>query len=267
MENDKNLLPLLIILALITGVLIGFFYPRNTENKVTENIQPIIVSDNPAVTVTTVSETNKPFTINAQYPQFTLVNSTFNAKIASLINTKISDFKKNSEENLQAVKDTATAENPAPDWTFYFKADWAPVQINKNYISVVVNVYYFSGGAHGNTEVYTFNYDLAAKKEITFNDFIGGSEDSLKKISKLAIDDIVSQRADFGESASSVKKELEEGGASPKIENFKNFTFDDENMTIYYDKYQVGPGAMGILKSSFNKSTLVQESIKSNYLK
>ncbi|MFA5080164.1 MAG: DUF3298 and DUF4163 domain-containing protein [Candidatus Paceibacterota bacterium] len=265
MEN-KTLLALL-ILTLFIGGIIGFYYPKNTEKNITENVQQII-NNNPSLSVNTISETDKPFDINAQYPQFTLVDQAFNAKIADLINNKIKEFKNNSTENLKAVKETATTENPAPDWTFYFKADWAPAQINKNYISFVINMYYFEGGAHGNSEVYTFNYDLANKKEITFNDFIGNSQDSLKTISKLATEDIVSQRSGFGETdTASLKKEIEEGGASPNINNFSTFTFDNQILTIYYQKYQVGSGALGMLKTVFNKSILDQESVKSVYFK
>ncbi|MDD5639468.1 MAG: DUF3298 and DUF4163 domain-containing protein [Candidatus Pacebacteria bacterium] len=265
MEN-KILLTLLILTFLIGGV-IGFYYPKNTERNITENVQQII-NNNPSVSVTTISETNKPFTINAQYPQFTLVDQSFNAKIADLINNKIKEFKNNSTENLKAVNETATAENPAPDWEFYFKSDWAPAQINKNYISFVINIYSFSGGAHGNSEVYTFNYDLASKKEISFNDFIGNSEDNLNKISQLAVEDLVNQRGNYGETNTvEVKKELEEGGASPNINNFSTFTFDNQILTIYYQKYQVGPGVLDILKTVFNKSILDQSSVKSAYFK
>ncbi|MCK9393187.1 MAG: DUF3298 and DUF4163 domain-containing protein [Candidatus Paceibacterota bacterium] len=267
MENNKTL-SLLIILALIAGVALGYYYPKNTEKKVIESIQPVAISDNPSITIATINQKDNSFDINAQYPQFTLADSSFNAKISNIINEKISEFKKNSEDNLKAVKETATAENPAPtDWQFYFKADWTPVQINKDYISFVVNMYYFSGGAHGNNEVYAFNYDLKNKKEITFNDFIGGSQETLKAISSLATKDVISQRASFGEPEKTVKKELEEGGTSPDAKNFNEFTFSNDTLTIYYQKYQVGPGALGMLKSSFDKSSLEKQSITSKYFK
>ncbi|MCK9578400.1 DUF3298 and DUF4163 domain-containing protein [bacterium] len=267
--EDKKILPVLVLLSLIAGAMIGYYFPKQESGKLETMIQPVVnVNPNPTITVSTISQSDEIFNINAQYPQFSLVNPSFNKKISDLINTRLSEFKKSSQENLKAMKETITVGEPMPDWKFYFKADWEPAQINKDYISVVVNVYSFSGGAHGDSEVYTFNYDLASKKEITFSNFIGDSQENLKTISRLAIEDLVNQRANFGETNSKdIKKELEEGGAAPIFDNFNYFTFDNDMVTVYYQKYQVGAGAMGIMKTSFQKSYLIDQSISSKYLK
>jgi len=269
-ENNNTVL-VLILLSLAAGALIGYYYPREKETP-NANIQsPSILNPNPTISVTTVSQKDSMFDINAQYPQFSLVDPAFNTKIATLINEKINTFKKNSTENWQARKETATPEEKLgenPETPFYFKADWSPAQINKNYISFVVNIYSFSGGAHGDSEVYTFNYNLATKKEVRFSEFIANSQENLSIISKLAVEDLVSQRGNYGETnAADIKKELEDGGAGPNMDNFNNFTFDDSIITIYYQKYQVGPGVLGIVKTIFQKNYLLDQKIKSEYLK
>lgn len=269
--DDKKVLPVLVLLSLIAGAMIGFYYPREEKPTITNFQSFTNPNPNPTISVTTISEKSDMFNIDAQYPQFTAIAPNFNAKIVNLINERINNFKKNSTENWQARKDTATPEDKIgekPETPFYFKVDWAPAQVNKKYISIVLNLYSFSGGAHGDSEVYTFNYDLASKKEISFNDIIGNSQDNLKTISKLAVEDVVNQRGNFGETdLNALKKELEEGGAGPNLDNFNNFTFDNNLVTIYYQKYQVGPGALGIIKSLFQKSYLVDQNIKSEYLK
>ena len=133
-----------------------------------------------SITVVSIFEKDQMFNINAEYPQFKLANDAFNKKIEELINQKLSSFKENASRNWEALRsmpDSPFGEYPAP---FYFEAVWKPIQTNKDYISFVINLYSFEGGAHGNSEVFAFNYDLKNKKEVTFKDFIGNSQEKIK---------------------------------------------------------------------------------------
>lgn len=115
-----------------------------------------------------ISETNNFYNIKVEYPQFKNVDPAFNQKISSLITGEIDAFKKDSKDNWEARRATAPPDNPVPEnppTPFDFIASWTPTQLNNKYLSFVINIYYYSGGAHGITEVDTFNYDLIAKKK------------------------------------------------------------------------------------------------------
>lgn len=245
----KNKIILFLILVLVrVAIFFGF-----------KNINKISDSNALSIMVVSIFEKDQMFNINAEYPQFKLANDAFNKKIEELINQKLSSFKENASRNWEALRsmpDSPFGEYPAP---FYFEAVWKPIQTNKDYISFVINLYSFEGGAHGNSEVFAFNYDLKNKKEVTFKDFIGNSQEKLNKISKLVIADLegqilITERDKDDEELKSMIRE----GASPKFENYENFSFYKNKLAIYFQKYQVAPGVFDTMEVKLYENQLKQ---------
>jgi len=234
------------------------------------------ISDNQSVdknalqmTMVPVYQSDGFYNIKVEYPQFKNIDSAFNEKISALIQEKIDTFKKEAKDNWEARKATALPgevipENP--EVPFDFITTWTPTQLNNKYISFVINIYYFVGGAHGSEEIYTFNYDIAQKKEITINDFLNSSTEALQKLSELSAQDVTSQLQATGIQIDSSLEQMIKKGTEPTVENFKDFNFNYNSLTIYFQKYQVAPGAAGSIKVTFYKNTLDQNSIKSDYL-
>jgi len=141
------------------------------------------------MSISSISQTDNFFNIQVEYPQFGDIAVAFNDQVSSLITGEIVAFKKNAKDNWDAriartPPSQIVPENPeAP---FDFIVNWKPVQLNQEYLSFVINIYYFSGGAHGLNEVYAFNYDIIQKKEITINDFLGNSPQALQELSQIA---------------------------------------------------------------------------------
>lgn len=235
-------------------------------------VQPVVqpVSDNSLkMSINSANESDSFFNIKAEYPQFEGADPAFNEKISTLISGEIEQFKKDSRDNWQARKDTALEgevipENPSTP--FDFIAGWSPTQLNNRYLSFVINIYYFSGGAHGDEQVYTFNYDIAKKKEITINDFLNSSQPALEKLAQLSSQEVTLQLQSSGMELGVVKQMIEQG-TKPTQENFKDFNFTYNSLIIYFQKYQVAPGAAGSLTITLYKDRLESNSIKSDYLK
>ncbi len=226
--------------------------------------------DSLSMSIQSVRELDKFFRIEAEYPQFSMVTPSFNQKINTLVSGKISDFKKTSLNNWKAKLETLPAKEPIPEnpeVPFVFTASWQPTQLNNRYLSFAINIYYFTGGAHGNEEIHAFNYDMARKKEININDFLGYSQEALKAISKISAQDVLSQLQSMGWKKVDSIKEMVNQGTSPVLENFRNFNFNSYSLIIYFQRYQVAPGAAGSLTVRIPKITLKQNSLKSNYLK
>jgi len=53
-------------------------------------------------------------------------------------------------------------------------------------------------------------------------------------------------------------------GTAPVPENFKNFNFNSYGLTIYFQRYQVAPGAAGSLTVMIPEAVMRQNSVKSN---
>lgn len=222
------------------------------------------------VNIESIQESDSFFSIHAEYPQFETADPDFNQEIAVLISGKIDSFKKESLDNWKSRLDTMPADKPlpkGPEQPFEFIASWQSAQLNNKYLSLLIRIYYFTGGAHGNEEIYAFNYDIVKKKKIGIEDFFDSPQEALKKISKISAQDITSQLQSREWKIDDNLKEMLNQGTAPVFDNFKNFNFDSHNLILYFQKYQVAPGAVGSLTVTISKQILEQNSLQSDYLK
>jgi hypothetical protein len=222
------------------------------------------------MSISSISQTDNFYSIQVEYPQFGDIAAAFNDQVSSFITGEINTFKKNTKDNWDARIATTppgqtVPENPAAP--FDFIANWKPVQLNKEYLSFVINIYYFSGGAHGLNEVYAFNYDIVQKKEITINDFLGNSPQALQELSQIAAQQVISQLQSSGVQIDDVLTPMIQQGTKPTLDNYHNFNFNYNSLTIYFQQYQVAPGYVGTVTITIFKNTLDENSIMSDYLK
>jgi len=222
------------------------------------------------VNIQSIRESDGFFYVQAEYPQFQTAGTDFNQEIATLISGKINSFKEESRDNWKARLDTMSADKPlpkGPQQPFEFLASWQSAQLNNTYLSLVIKIYYFSGGAHGNEEIHAFNYDMVKKKKIRMDDFFESSQDALKKISKISAEDITGQLQSQGWREDDSLKEMVREGTAPLFKNFKNFNFDSQSLIIYFQRYQVAPGAAGSIIVRIAKVALEQNLLQSDYLR
>lgn len=212
------------------------------------------------ISVYSSKESTNLLDISAEYPQIDKVDPAFNEKIKSLVETQIADFKETSEENWKARKDTSTPDENLgeyPESPFYFGMSWEPTQLNSKYISFVLHLGVYEGGANGNEMVFAFNYDLLNNKEITLSDLLGDYPDYLKTISDYTIRELESNIPK--EENTDILKDMLNEGAGPKEDNFKNFTFTDKIINLYFSKYDVLPGYFGEQEVHIPRSIFTDE--------
>jgi Deacetylase PdaC/Protein of unknown function (DUF3298) len=263
----KTNLIIIIIIAVIIGLIAGWEIKNASQP---EKEQPAQESQGSSMSVLSVHQNDGFYNIQAEYPQFVSADDSFNKKISDLVTSEIETFKKDAKDNYEARRETAPAGSPlpeTPDQPFDFIAEWQPSQINGDYISFVLNIYYFVGGAHGANEIHAFNYDVKKRKEITMLDFFNSSQDSLDKLAQLAEQDVTSQLQSQGLQMDDFLKQMIQQGTAATEDNYKNFTFNYNSLTIYFEQYQVAPGAVGSLSSVFYKSVLNAASISSDYFR
>lgn len=186
-----------------------------------------------------------------EYPQFINSGDSLNGEIEAYIKNAIADFNANAEENWKARYDTRgpnenITEKPSGDEKFTFSAEWSVAQLNKDYISFFIKTYQYSGGAHGISEVKTFNYDVKNKKLLNLADLFPNDQNYLTKVSDYTRMQLSEQfTSNPGEPAAGVNSMIIEGTA-PIAKNFEAFTFKQGKITFYFQDYQVGPHAMGM---------------------
>ncbi len=106
---------------------------------------------------------------------------------------------------------------------------------DKDFISILFYSYEFTGGAHGITVLYSYNYDFYQRKIITLDDMFFG--DYLDEISRFCIEDL--------KKAGLEDEEWIKEGAAPKPENFTVYNFLKDGILFTFPHYQVGPYAIG----------------------
>ncbi|MCY6355570.1 PdaC/SigV domain-containing protein [Clostridium sp. ZS2-4] len=148
-------------------------------------------------------------------------------------------------------------------------ADFKVNYNDNNLLSISVDYYEYTGGAHGNYEKKTKNIDLKTGKELALKDlFKDGVEykDVINKEIKIQIQDAAKQ----------MKKEMEQEGVKYKDENapYKDFNgisdkqsfyIEDGNIIVYFGVYEIGSYVDGISEFRIPISQ-VKGNIKTEFL-
>ncbi len=119
---------------------------------------------------------------------------------------------------------------------------------NKKYTSYVYEILDETGGAHPNSYHIIFNYRKSDGKEISkLTDlYLDNIYETLSKISR---SDLRTQFMKIGGGADAVNEMMGDmfmSGTEAKEENFARFYFKDKDtLTIVFDKYAIGPYAIG----------------------
>jgi len=247
-----------LILMVVSLALIGFSLQESFSEE-----------NSLKMSVNSIHQKDDFYNIQVEYPQFADAGDIFNEKISNLIEGKIESFKKDARDNYEARRETALSENPLPEhpeYKFDFIGFWEPAQLNNNYISFVVHLHYFVGGAHGATEVHAFNYDLKEEREITLFDFLNSSRQNFEKLADLSKQKVSLQLENEGIELDSFLEKVIERGTEPTQENYGDFNFNYNSLTVYFQKYQVAPGVTGPITIVFYENELEENSIDSRYL-
>ena len=240
----------------------------NGAKPAATGIGPAISPNTVPMSVVSVTQSDSFYDIQAEYPQFTGIDPAFNQKISSLVTSQIDSFKKEAKDNFDARNATVPpGQKPLknPEQPFDFIASMTPAQFSPSYVSFMIDIYYFSGGANGADQIFAFNYDLKNKKEISILDFTG-SQAGLDKLASLAQAQVTSQLQSNGLQIDGTLKQMIADGTKATPDNYSNFTFGYGKLTVYFEQYQAAPGSAGTITTTFYKTDLDQGSINSSYL-
>jgi len=190
--------------------------------------------------------------MRGEYPQFTNAVPAFNDRILGTVLDAAASHVKDATENWQARVATAQpGENigqyPADPNDLAFLVSWSPAQANGRFVSFIMRYGGYTGGAHGYEDMTTFNYDVAAKRDIALQDIFPNDPEYLTKLSAASRIQLAAHfKTAFGPGADvGLLTEMMETGTAPTEENFKHFTFTDTAVTVYFEQYQVAPYAAG----------------------
>ena len=177
-----------------------------------------------------------------EYPVFPALAEP-QAKVAAFVQAEKSAFVAASEANDRARAATAGPSEKEPRLPPHeMVIEWKAASLGPRWLSVELHRYWWVGGAHGEDEILSVNYDISAARFLDLVDLLPPSPSALEEIAAKARTELLARFA----SIPGIEPWIERGTA-PTASNYKCFTFDDRSITIHFARYQVGPGSNGLV--------------------
>ena len=196
----------------------------------------------------TDNENNKFFKADIKYP-YLKIKSNYNkkddtqTKIIQNINSAISNtvttakdkIEKDSEEYKKSYEADSNKDNTIK---YQYEAIYNyKIAYNKNNIlSIPLTMYEFTGGAHGLTNIKSFNYDLVKEKELKLEDLFKANSNYKEVINNHIKEEISKQPEIYFQG--------QDGFSS--IKDNQDFYISDEGIVIYFSLYDIAPYSSGI---------------------
>ena len=194
-----------------------------------------------------ISERQDYLKTEIKYPEFENLPE-LNKRIANTVNSNYKNFKSYSKsewDEITALNNRASSKLAPFEYLVSFE-----VSGSNNIISVLLNTYIFSGGAHGNTNLAAFNYDIQSGK---FIDILQASSMTYNEISSICRNYLYKKLIDEDKngmppSEKDSLREMINTGAFPQAGNYELFTLDGNKLFVYFEPYSVAPYSYGIQK-------------------
>lgn len=195
------------------------------------------------------SENSEFFKSDIKYPYLKLKSEYNNKKDENLDNLKtinneilntINNFKGNIKKASQEYKDMYNKDSSKDKNIKYQYEAVSKYELgyNKNNIlSIPITMYEFTGGAHGLTNIKSFNYDLKKGKQFELKELFK-SDSNYKEI----INNYISKEIEKNPS-------IYFGGSNDGfkgISDNQNYYISEEGIVIYFDLYEIAPYSTGI---------------------
>lgn len=184
---------------------------------------------------------------NIKYPQFENAPE-LNKRIENSILNNWKNFKSYSKkewDDIVALNMRGNSKLPPFEYIVTFE-----VTGSKKLASILLNSYVFSGGAHGNTNLISLNYDFNEKKYIDIQQASGMNYNEISSIcrNELYKKLIDNNKTGLPPSEKDSMREMINTGAFPQAGNFEIFTIDGNKVYVLFEPYSVAPYSYGIQK-------------------
>ena len=160
-----------------------------------------------------------------------------NKKIEKLVDDLQDSLKNNANEFFRAWQGSG---EERPTWIYELQISDSVFVANDRYVSIRLTVYTFSGGAHGITDFYTFNYDVQNQKFLSNQEILNFSNEA-------QIDARI--KANFKDPENCFTTD-------PTLKNVSVINFNAKSVCFTYAQYVLGAYACGVAEVTVPRSSL-----------
>lgn len=221
--------------------------PLLTEDRLTSTVTPTKVPDkdsSPTFAPVVNKSINRVLTsplsmkINMDYPELGL----------PLVDKQVAQWAVNVIDNFQ---ENITKESSPEDTTKYeFEGKYTVSRPSAAAVSITYELWTYTGGAHGNLDIITLNYDTATGTVLDLEHLFRDVEQALELMSTYCYTIL---NAEIGEDSS---PDFLKGGTSPDTENFSALTLVPTGIIVQFQPYQVASWGVGPQKVSMSLEDL-----------
>lgn len=206
-----------IIIVLITlSLIIGIFWSIRRDKKIKQEVETFIKQDQHMVISIIYPKTNQPKLDQKLKQQIEQIYDAFMKE-----HTINSNSKERSELNV----------------------DYKYNKVNNRYLNIVLDEFINSNQlAHPITKRYTYVFDTKENRFLTIEDLM--TKEEAKKLT------IRLQKQLIKEYPNCVDIKLLSTKITPEYKNLTNFTFTSEDLTFYFNPYEISPGYCGMLQTT-----------------
>ncbi len=230
-KNSTYITIIVVLLLIIGGILL---FKKNatapsvvdtTKEPTTSTTTPITIKDQ------TIKETN--FTGKESI----ITGSGLLADAArTYINDTVSTFRQSANEQVPDIKAHFGASDPASAYEIDIKATYVKAAKTD---SIIIDDYEYTGGANGNSLYKVFTASKATGVILSLSDVVPSNKQAAFTA---YVKNALSTWVPDGSDGPAV---FEDQVQALTFASFANWSFDKNNLIIYFDKYAIGPGALG----------------------
>lgn len=171
-------------------------------------------------------------TISIYYPE--LGNPAIDANLKEFAEDLAASYEENIKDTYEEGEDKPDS---AGNWeeTAYYTIE----RPGPDTISILFNIYIYTGGAHGQLIVDARNYDLKSGKRLDLADLFSDPQKALDIMSEISA---LRLRDSLGDDA---EEEMIRDGTQPDANNFSNLSLLPNGVAVEFQPYQVGPWSIG----------------------
>jgi len=171
------------------------------------------------------------FNYTLKYPQFEKL-SAVNKRFAGFVSGELASFKK----EFGGIKNPNGQKNE-------LVVTFSTYSVTSATISVRMNTYMYTGGAHGVASIKTFNIKPGDNSDITLAAVFGDEQKAVGALSEISRRELMAQLKAAG--VQNLDLKWFEQGTSSSTANYRLFNFGGGNIYIQFPQYQVAPYCYG----------------------
>jgi hypothetical protein len=168
---------------------------------------------------------------------------TLSASIKAQALSLFQDFEAEVRENDRAAQDAG--DMTFKDQEYTFDISWKSGRNDRDMSSILLDTQWYAGGAHGTQILQSFVWDVKNNAPLTLQDILPLTDFPAIESLAVHIQEELEKTLNPKEADQNIA-EMIRGGASAVAENFAVFLVDRNDVTFYFQRYQVAPGSFGV---------------------